>query len=97
MIQLIKILPVIIGLLLGGAGTATLIKYITPEVKPCPACPSLTCPPQQQALEVEKLKNFKGTIKIEQHYEVAMNGDSLFIVNFIKEIESKGLKVVRCK
>ena len=96
MISLLKILPVVIGMIIGGAGTLFIGKMIKPEIKlDCPRVPDCNCPPAVQALDVDKLKNFKGTLKIEQNYQVEMDGDSLFFVKMGSELSK--LKVVRCR
>jgi hypothetical protein len=97
MIAAIKVLPLIIGMVIGGAGVAGLMKYTRQEIKipPCPQPPACNCPPTANVIDIDKLKNFKGQFRIEQHYHVEMDGDSLFMERLKKEFNN--LKIVRCK
>jgi hypothetical protein len=92
----LKIIPVVIGILIGGAGTATLLKYVQPkiEIPECPQCPQC---PAISTIEFDKIKNFKGTLKIDN--QIWFDADSLFTEKLMQEIraELKAQKIVKCR
>jgi len=51
------------------------------------------------AINIDKMKGFKGTFQVSQSYHIQMNGDSLVIKAIGKEVEGivSGLKLARCK
>jgi hypothetical protein len=66
-----------------------------------PKCPDCNCPdiPPSNGIEFDKIKGFKGTISLTQHYRVDVNGDSLVMRKFedVVKAQLKELKVSRCK
>lgn len=95
--------PTLIGIVLGVGGILGL-QHLQPkpEVKvecPQPVCPQPKCDCSGNAIDIEKLKGFKGTFSINQHYHVEMNGDSLVVKKIISEMEAKlkELRLARCK
>lgn len=52
----------------------------------CPPIPDCNCPiPKLQSIEFEKIKGFKGTINLNQHYTVQVDSDSTLLVNAIND------------
>lgn len=95
------LISAVIGMIAGGAATLGITKSVKPEIKlecPEPVCPEFKCP-DQVGVDFEKVKNFKGTLKIDQHYHVNVSGDSLFRELLIQDMEAKlnQLKLARCK
>ena len=93
--------PALIGVVAGVAGVVGIQRATKPEIKlecPQPVCPEFKGPEGNQ-IDFEKVKNFKGTLRVEQHYHVTMDGDSLFREQLIKdmEVKLKELKLARCK
>lgn len=89
------LISILIGVVLGIAGTTAIIHSTKKEIKvscPTPICPK--CPP---SIEVEKLKDFRGKFILNQTYEIG--GDSLLRINLLKDIENLILKqkLSRCK
>ena len=86
-----------------AAGFASMVgvgKLTKQEIRvecPQPVCPEFKCP--GNSIDFEKVKNFKGTLKVEQHYHMVVSGDSLFREELGKDIETKlnNLRVSRCK
>lgn len=59
----------------------------------CPKAPDCICPkPEQQSIDFEKIKGFKGTINLNQHYTVEVQGDSTFIVKAINQAVKNNMK-----
>ncbi len=101
-----KILPfafvLVFGIAAGIGGTLSITKAVKPEIKlecPQPVCPQPKCDCSSNAVDIDKLKNFKGTFSVQQHYHVEMNGDSLVVKAIISEMEAKlnQLRLARCK
>jgi hypothetical protein len=93
--------PGLIGAAIGVAGVVGIQRATKPEIKlecPQPVCPEFKCP-EGNMIDFEKVKNFKGTLRVEQHYHVTMDGDSLFREQLIRDMETKlrELKLARCK
>jgi hypothetical protein len=76
---ILKLLPVGIGMVLGGGATLGVAKMVKPriEIPPCPQPPACNCPPQANTIDFEKIKGFKGTIVLHQHYHVELQGDTI--------------------
>jgi hypothetical protein len=95
--QMIKsyLISILIGVILGIAGTITMIHYTQKEVKL--SCPPPVCPKCPASIEVEKLKDFRGKFVLNQTYEIG--GDSSLRINLLKDIEALLLKqkISRCK
>lgn len=57
---------VIAGLIIGFVGGGYVAKISRPKIPPCPACPSLTCPPSTkvslQDFNADNLRKVKGNI-----------------------------------
>lgn len=90
-----------IGLMLGVGSTLGVIRALPDpviKVEPQVSCPEFKCP-EGNNIDFEKVKNFKGTLKIDQHYHITANGDSLLRETLIKDFEAKlaQLKLARCK
>ena len=51
------------------------------------------------AINIDKMKGFKGTFQVSQNYHIEMNGDSLVVKAIGKEVEGivSGLRLARCK
>ena len=89
----------------GSYGTMQITKATKPEIKlecPQPVCPEFKCP-EGNYIDFEKVKNFKGTLKIDQHYHITASGDSLFSKKMVDDItihlreEIARLRLARCK
>ena len=89
------LISILIGVVLGIAGTVAIINYTKQEVKL--ACPQPVCPKCPPSIEVEKLKDFRGKFVLNQTYEIG--GDSLLRINLLKDIETLLMKqkISRCK
>jgi hypothetical protein len=55
--------------------------------------------PQGSSIDIDKLKNFKGTFSLHQHTDIEVNGDSLILVKIQSMVknEFENFKVKRCK
>jgi hypothetical protein len=82
-----------------GGGMITSKKLEKPVTIPKYECPACNCPPQANSIDFDKIKGFKGTINLNQHYQVSVDGDSLVIEQFRKAVKEDliSLKVSRCK
>lgn len=97
----IHLIVALISALIGGGIVLGVSKAIKPEIKvecPQPICPQFKCP-EGNNIDFDKVKNFKGTLKVEQHYHIVANGDSLLREKLIADLEAKlnQLRVSRCK
>ena len=105
-------LPVLAAILCGFGGYAAGVYQVSSrslEVKTnCPApVVNLKCPDPINTIDFDKVKNFKGTLKIDQNYRMEVNADSLFTKKMVDEIvkqntsslqnEIAKLKLARCK
>lgn len=83
--------PFLLGMMLGCAMILGVIHFTQQKIElSCPT-PQVTtqevkCPDSQSAFEIEKMKGFKGTIEVHQHYEVKLDKDSLLIRRLINQI-----------
>jgi hypothetical protein len=95
-------LPALAAIVLGFAGYALGVHQVSSralEIKTeCPA-PVCNCPDPVNTIDFDKVKNFKGTLKIDQNYKVEINGDSLLLKKLNEEIDKKlkELRLARCK
>jgi hypothetical protein len=85
----------------GSYGTMQITKATKPEIRlecPQPVCPEFKCP-EGNYIDFEKVKNFRGTLKIDQHYHITANGDSLLVKKIIEEmnVELAKIRLARCK
>lgn len=85
----------------GSYGTMQITKAAKPQIKlecPPPVCPEFKCP-EGNYIDFEKVKNFKGTLKIDQHYHITANGDTLLAKKIVDGmvIELNKLRLARCK
>jgi hypothetical protein len=91
--------PVII-LLVGFAVGMVTSKKLEKAVKiPTFKCPDCKCPEPPNSIDFEKVKNFKGTLRVDQNYYMEMSGDSL-ILSRIREAmkaELENFKVRKCR
>jgi hypothetical protein len=90
-----------ISALIGGGATLGITKAVKPTIKlecPKPVCPEFKCP-EGNYIDFEKVKNFRGTLKVDQHYHITHKGDSLFREALIADMEATlaKLKLARCK
>lgn len=92
-------LPALVLSLGFGAGMITSKKLEKPVTIPKYECPSCNCPPQANTIDFEKIKGFKGTINLNQHYSLTVDGDSLVIKQFEDAVNNQLVKlnVKRCK
>jgi hypothetical protein len=76
---LLKLVPVVFGMALGGGATLGIAKLVKPkiEIPPCPQPPACRCPPQANAIDFDKIKGYRGTIQLNQHYHVELKGDTV--------------------
>lgn len=89
-----------VGGFIAGGGA---MKFAQPKIEfpPPVECPSCVCPPQANSIDFDKVKNFKGTLRIEQHYE--LSSDSAVNVVLQKAVseaiqaELSKLKIAKCK
>jgi hypothetical protein len=82
-----------------GAGMITSKKLEKPVEIPRYECPACNCPPQANTIDFEKIKGFKGTINLNQTYQISVDGDSLAIKQFQEAVRNElvTLKVTRCR
>ena len=85
----------LIGLSVGILLTMSFISYTKQEVKV--ECPQPVCPPCNPSIDFDKVKNFKGELKLNQTYTITT--DSNFRELILKDIENlmKKQKLSRCK
>lgn len=85
----------LIGLSVGIISTMSFISYTQPEIKV--GCPQPVCPPCNPSIDFDKVKNFKGELKLNQTYTITT--DSNFRQLILKDIEEliKKQKLSRCK
>jgi hypothetical protein len=85
--------PIII-LLFGIIAGIGIDRRVLTRATPCPKvpdcickCPNIpTCPtPELQTIDVDKIKRFKGTLNITQHYSVQVQSDSTLLVKAIND------------
>lgn len=94
--------PTIIGIVIGIAGILGLQHLQpTPEVKvecPEPIC-NCDCPDPINAIDFDKVKNFRGNLTVNQNYTFKAQGDTLALKQIISDLhkELESLRVVRCK
>jgi hypothetical protein len=98
---IVAAIALVVGGGIGSGATLRITKAVKPEIKlecPQPVCPAFKCP-EGNYIDFEKVKNFRGTLKIDQHYHIQANGDSLLLEKIIKEMEVKlsQLKLARCR
>lgn len=90
---------VAVAIFFGGMFTQ---KKLTRDCPDC-SCPEVVIPPcpkpELQSIDFEKVKNFKGSIVLHQHYHVEVNGDSLVNKAWEDLLAKKlgELKLSRCK
>jgi len=64
----------------------------------CPKVPDCNCPkPELQSIDFEKVKGFKGTINLNQHYTVQVESDSALLVTAINDAVRNNLPVAKRK
>lgn len=76
---IIKGLPVIIGIVIGAGGVIGIDRLTQDKIviPPCPQPPACNCPPQANTIDFDKIKGYKGTISLDQHYHVDVGSDSV--------------------
>lgn len=89
------LISILIGVVLGIAGTTAIIHSTQKEVKL--SCPPPVCPKCPVSIDIDKLKDFRGKFVLNQTYEIG--GDSSLKTNLLKDIESLIMKqkLSRCK
>lgn len=59
----------------------------------CPKVPDCICNcPKSEGIDFQKIKGFKGTINLQQHYTVAVQTDSTLVVRAINEAVKNNCK-----
>lgn len=58
----------------------------------CPKAPDCICPKPEPSIDFEKIKGFKGTINLNQHYMLQVQEDSTLIVKAINEAVKNNMK-----
>jgi hypothetical protein len=96
--NILKLWPLVLALVVGTGSWFGGYRQAVKDQPKC-ECPSLTCPPQANSIDIAKLKGFKGTFSVNQHYHVTMDGDSLVIQQIRAALRSEleDFKVKKCK
>jgi hypothetical protein len=101
--------PALIGVALGVGGVVGIQRATKQDIKVEVANPSqatldmiakrLGDLEKSNSIEIEKMKNFKGTFIVHQHYHVEMKGDSTIVNAIGDEVHKRmnNLKLSRCK
>ncbi len=59
----------------------------------CPKAPDCVCPKAElQGIDFEKIKGFKGTINLNQHYTVDVQSDSTLLIKAINQAVKNNIK-----
>lgn len=92
-------LPAILFVAGFSAGMITSKKLEKPVTIPKYECPACNCPPQANTIDFDKIKGFKGTINLNQTYQITANRDSIIMerIRGVVKDELNGVRVARCR
>lgn len=97
-------IPFAIGAFISASSIIGILHYTKQPIKvECPQPQvNVSCPPPKiegNGIDIEKLKNFKGHLHINQQYRITANGDSLISKRLLDSMrqELSRLRVVKCR
>lgn len=84
-------IPFVMGMIISTASILGIIHYTQKKIEvSCPPVEITTqevkCPDTINALEIEKMKGFKGRIEVKQDYTVNMTTDSVLVKRILMQI-----------